>query len=143
MANKKIPVSDTLLQRARQLRQDASNAEQVLWSRLRDRSILGVKFRRQQVLAGYILDFYCHQAKLAVELDGGQHDEPDGRSRDAHRDAVLRRLGVIVLRFWNNEVLTNISGVLGAIQNGLERCHPSAGAGAHGRSAPTSSGCSA
>ena len=140
MANKKIPVSDTLLQRARRLRQDASNAEQVLWSRLRDRSILGVKFRRQQVLAGYILDFYCHQAKLAVELDGGQHGEPDGRSRDAHRDAVLGGLGVSVLRFWNNEVLTNISGVLEAIQQRLERCDPLPGAGARGRSAPTSHG---
>jgi very-short-patch-repair endonuclease len=143
LANKKIPVSDTLLQRARRLRQDASNAEQVLWSRLRDRSILGVKFRRQQVLAGYILDFYCHQAKLAVELDGGQHGEPDGRSRDAHRDAVLGGLGVSVLRFWNNEVLTNISGVLEAIQQRLERRDPPSSAGAHGRSAPTSSGCSA
>ena len=120
MASKKVPLSDTLLQRARTLRQESSDAEQLLWSRLRHRSILGLKFRRQQVLAGFILDFYCHQAKLAVELDGGQHDESDARAWDTRRDAILGQLGVTVMRFWNNEVFTNLPGVLEAIREWLE-----------------------
>jgi very-short-patch-repair endonuclease len=141
MASKKVPLSTVALERARMLRQESSKAEQVLWSRLRDRSLLGLKFRRQQVLAGFILDFYCHAAKLAVEVDGGQHDEPDGRLHDVRRDAVLRGLGVHVLRFWNNEVLTNLAGVLETIRQWLDRRDPpSPGAGAHGRSAPTSLG---
>ena len=141
MANKKEPVSDILLQRARQLRQDGSDAEQLLWSRLRNRSLMGAKFRRQQVLAGYILDFYCHQAKLAVELDGGQHNEPDVRQRDGHRDKALGRLGVTVLRFWNNDVLTNLTGVLETIQQDVaDRALLAPGAGAHVRSAPPSPG---
>ncbi len=100
--------------RARNLRRDASDAEQRLWSRLRgDR--LGVRFRRQLVFERrYVLDFYASSLKLAVEVDGGQHGV--AIARDEARTGVLVKRGVTVLRFWNNEVLGNTDGVVMAIQ---------------------------
>lgn len=100
---------------ARRLRKRPTEAEQRLWARLR-REQLGIPFRRQHPLKGYIIDFYAAAAKLAVELDGGQHA---GSLRDALRTAVLTRAGISVLRFWNNEVLENTDGVVIAIQTVL------------------------
>jgi very-short-patch-repair endonuclease len=96
--------------RARQLRAAATPAERLLWSRIKGRQLGGWKFRRQQRLGAYIADFYCHEAALIVELDGGQHAAQ--ALADTLRTARLERRNLRVLRFWNNEVLENLEGVL-------------------------------
>jgi very-short-patch-repair endonuclease len=87
-----------------------TDAEKKLWSLLRNNR-LGVKFRRQVPYGPYILDFYCVKARLVVELDGSQHYTAEGKRRDAKRDAYLRSDGLDVLRFLNDEVLSNEEGV--------------------------------
>lgn len=91
------------------LRSKATPQEVVLWSRLR-RNSLGVKFRRQHAIGDYIVDFYCAEKKLAVEIDGWQHQVV--QDYDAQRTAFFARLGIKVVRFWNNEVNDNLEGVL-------------------------------
>ena len=98
--------------KARRLRRDQTDAERKLWFRLRDRRLNGLKFRRQMPIESYIVDFCCESARLIIELDGGQHAE---RSSDAERTANLENYGYLVLRFWNNDVLGNIDGVLETI----------------------------
>ena len=100
---------------ARELRRHTTDAETLLWRLLRNRLMAGAKFRRQHPLPPYVLDFYCHDAGLAVELDGGQHNEAAGRRHDARRDAFLAQKGIRVLRFWNHEVLNQTEAVLEAI----------------------------
>ncbi|MCD0423886.1 DUF559 domain-containing protein [Rubrivivax sp. JA1024] len=102
---------------ARRLRGHQTDAETVLWNRLRNRQIAGYKFVRQMPLAPYICDFVCRDQMLVIEVDGGQHAES---RRDAVRDDFLHMQGYRVLRFWNNDVLANISGVLEAIVRALE-----------------------
>ena len=91
--------------RARALRQSQTDAEALLWRRLRDRQLLGLKFRRQRPIAGYFADFACLEIGLVVELDGGQHLAPDELAHDSRRSAALAAEGFEVLRFWNHEVL--------------------------------------
>ncbi|PWW03503.1 very-short-patch-repair endonuclease [Hoeflea marina] len=98
--------------RARAMRADATRPEAILWQALRDRQLEGFKFRRQVPLRGYILDFVCFEARLIVEVDGHQHADSE---RDVRRDAVFGADGFRVLRFWNDEVLTNAEGVCRAI----------------------------
>ena len=100
----------------RELRQNQTDAEELLWSYLRNNQFEGVKFFRQYGVGRYILDFYCAEFRLAIELDGSQHMEELGQEYDKQRTAYLNGLGVKVLRFWNNEVLTNIAGVLEQIK---------------------------
>jgi very-short-patch-repair endonuclease len=88
-----------------------TDAEQALWFRLRGGRLDGWKFRRQHPVPPYIVDFYCMEAKLVVELDGSQHDA----DVDAARTAALERQGLQVLRFWDNQVLTDIAAVLSEI----------------------------
>ena len=102
--------TSTLIPYARKLRRDMTKAEKKLWSLLRNNR-LGVKFRRQVPYGPYILDFYCVKARLVIELDGSQHYIPEGRRRDAKRDAYLRGDGLEVLRFLNDEVFSNEEGV--------------------------------
>jgi methylmalonyl-CoA mutase cobalamin-binding domain/chain len=109
-----------LLERCRELRQNATDAENLLWQLLRNRSLHDSKFRRQHPLEGYILDFYCDEAKLAIELDGGQHLEEKQVSYDAKRTEILNNAGIRVLRFWNNDVLKNTEIVLNEIWLALE-----------------------
>lgn len=101
--------------RARQLRRDQTDAEATLWRVLRSRG-LGVKFRRQYPVGPYITDFASIERGLVVELDGSGHATPEGRAHDAERTRYLNAAGFRVLRFWNNEVLTNLDGVVQAIQ---------------------------
>ncbi len=101
---------------ARQLRQAQTDAETLMWHMLRNRALKNAKFRRQHPAGKYILDFYCPEHRLAVELDGGQHN---GSERDAQRDAWLAEQGVTVLRFWNNEVLQETEAVLQCIWQAL------------------------
>lgn len=99
------------LEHAKTLRQDMTEMEKRLWSRLRDRQAVGHKFRRQQPIEQYIVDFVCFEERLIVELDGGQHS-PEA---DAARTAYLQSQGFTILRFWNHEVLENMDGVMQAI----------------------------
>jgi adenine-specific DNA-methyltransferase len=96
---------------ARRLRQGSTDAERLLWWKLRNRQLGGFKFRRQVTIGSYVVDFLCVEAGLAVEADGGQHTV----DRDAKRSAYLEARGLRVLRFWNNEVLGNPEGVLETI----------------------------
>ena len=101
-----------LLAFARHLRRELTDAERLLWSLLRNRRFYGLKFRRQHPLGSFVLDFYCHEAKLAVELDGGQHNRPEKRFRDERRTSFLKKNGIKVARFWNHEVLQQTESVL-------------------------------
>ncbi len=107
--------------RSRNLRRNMTLAERKLWRLLRDRRLEGVKFRRQYAVSGYILDFYCPDAKVAVELDGNEHARPERVVYDKRRDDRLKALGINVLRFANTDVLTNLSGVLVKILEFLGR----------------------
>ncbi len=96
---------------ARRLRRDATDAERLLWQRLRSRQLAGAKFRRQATVGLYIVDFLCVEAKLVVEADGGQHSP----ERDEVRTAWLESRGLRLARFWNHDILQNVDGVLEAI----------------------------
>jgi very-short-patch-repair endonuclease len=102
----------TLKQRRRELRRNQSDAERALWAKVRDKQFFGMKFFRQYSIGPYILDFYCPALKLAVELDGGQHNQSDGREHDGVRSEYLKVQGIDVMRFWDNEVLLDIQSVL-------------------------------
>ena len=108
--------------RARRLRQQSTDAEQALWSKLRDRRLGGVRFRRQTPIGPYIADFVSHERKLIVELDGGQH--ADQRAYDARRTRWLESRGYTVLRFWNDDVLLRPTSVLEAIALALSESAP-------------------
>lgn len=110
-----VPVPPELLIFARQLRKEQTDAEMLLWRLLRGRSLCGFKFRRQYPACGYILDFYCHDARLAVELDGGGHSVEEQRLYDAERTKILEAAGIRVVRFWNNDVLNSVEAVLGEL----------------------------
>ena len=101
-----------LKQRRRELRRNQTDAERAFWAKVRNKQFLGMKFFRQYSIGPYILDFYCPTVKLAVELDGGQHNQSDNREYDATRSEYLKAQGIDVMRFWNNEVLLDIQGVL-------------------------------
>ncbi len=106
--------------RARALRSDMTIAESRLWYRLRAHR-LGHSFRRQVPVGKYVVDFLCLKARVAIEVDGGQHAD---NQRDAARDAWLESQGFVVLRFWNNDVLNNLEGVLERIAKTLKRTLP-------------------
>ena len=104
---------------ARRLRRDQTDAERVLWFRLRDRRLAGWKFRRQAPIDRYVVDFVCVDARLIVELDGGQHAERT--EQDIARTRILELKGYLVLRFWNNDVLANTDGVVETILEALNQ----------------------
>jgi very-short-patch-repair endonuclease len=110
----------TLKKRARRLRGNLTDAEQVLWRELR-RHQLGWRFRRQFPIPPYVVDFVCIEARLIVEADGGQHSLAGDHDQ---RDAALQRQGWRLLRFWNNDILTNGDGVLQSIADALGDPHP-------------------
>jgi very-short-patch-repair endonuclease len=97
-------VTDGKLKDARELRREMTQTEEMLWEQLRNRQCGGFKFRRQQIIEGFIADFYCEQAQLVVEVDGGIHNDPDVKANDVHREKVFKARGIITLRFGNNEV---------------------------------------
>ena len=102
---------------ARQLRTNSTDTESLLWRHLRASRFDGYKFKRQQPLGGYIVDFVCFESRLIVELDGGQH--ADQAAADKIRGQWLNDQGFQVLRFWNNEVLTNLEGVMQCVHAAL------------------------
>jgi very-short-patch-repair endonuclease len=106
---------------AKHLRQNMTEAERLLWHHLRAHRLCGQKFRRQQPIGPYVVDFVHFGARLIIEADGGQHN---GSASDATRDAWLKSQGFTVLRFWNNEILLNIEAVLEAIVDALGTLSP-------------------
>lgn len=107
--------------RARKLRNQATDAERLLWRHLRLRQLGGFRFRRQVPVDGYVADFACMEVKLVIELDGGQHQEQT--AHDGHRDALISAKGYRILRFWNNQVFEETNAVLEVILNELRaRC---------------------
>jgi very-short-patch-repair endonuclease len=98
------------------LRKRPTDAEKLLWKQLRLKQIEGFKFRRQQPIDNYIVDFVCFEKRIVIEVDGGQHAIQS--EDDIVRDTYLRQQGFKVLRFWNNEVLQNINGILEVISDG-------------------------
>lgn len=107
-----------LKENRKMLRNAATPQEIILWSSLRAHG-MGVKFRRQHSIGRYIVDFYCPNKKLIVELDGSQHGEEKAEVYDEKRTNYLRQLGCTVLRFWNNEINTNLEGVLMKIEEAV------------------------
>jgi adenine-specific DNA-methyltransferase len=109
-------VRRTISPHAAPLRREATDAEMRLWGELRGRRLGGHKFRRQWTVGPYVADFCCLESGLIVEADGGQHSA----EADAARTAYLRSTGFHILRFWNNDVLGNLDGVLAAILEALD-----------------------
>ena len=102
---------------ARNLRKNSTEAEKILWQRLKNKQLEGFKFRRQQIIGRYIVDFVNFERKLVIELDGSQHAVE--KEKDWKRDHWLQAQGFEVLRYWNNEVFENIEGVLEVIREKL------------------------
>lgn len=105
---------------ARQLRLRTTEAEQKLWSLLRNRQLKGKKFRRQHAIANYVADFYCNESKLVIELDGNFHTEAETKEYDKSRTNLLNELGITVLRFWNEEVIKDPGKVIKKISEYLK-----------------------
>ena len=106
-------VTKEKLQRAKELRRDMTPAEKILWEELRANK-LGIHFRRQQIIAGFIVDFYCHKSALVVEVDGDVHDLQ--KEEDERREKVLGEMGLRIVRFRNDEVVRDVSAVVGRIR---------------------------
>ncbi len=112
-----ITYNEHLKQYSQKLRTSQTDAEQLLWSRLRRKQICGIQFNRQKPLGGYIVDFYSYKAKLVIELDGSQHYEPECKHEDETRDSFLDQQGLKVLRFNNLQVLQELEAVVTVIFN--------------------------
>ncbi|HEY0329431.1 MAG TPA: DUF559 domain-containing protein [Rhodopseudomonas sp.] len=112
---------DVQTARARRLRRAATEAENALWHRLRARALDGHKFVRQEPVGPYTVDLICRERRLIIEIDGGQHAD---NARDIRRDQWLRAHNYRLLRFWNNDVLGNINGVLETIAAALAEAPP-------------------
>ncbi|GAB03378.1 MULTISPECIES: endonuclease domain-containing protein [Acinetobacter] len=102
-----------LLEFAKTMRSNATDAESLMWQLLRAKRFMNLKFRRQHVIAPYIVDFYCHELGLVIELDGSQHSTEDAIEYDAERIKFLEALDLRVARYWNYDVLGNTEVVLG------------------------------
>ena len=111
-----LPYNRTLKPRSRILRREMTDAERLLWLRLRRKQLMGVQFYRQKPLGNYVVDFYAPRAKIIVEVDGSQHHAPTAMKADAERDKCLLRLGLNVLRFDNLQVLRETESVLDTIR---------------------------
>ena len=110
-----IPIID----RANAMRKEMTEAEQTLWSVIRKRQLLGFKFRRQHPISQFIADFYCHEKKLVVEVDGGYHNEPTQAEHDQQRTYELEKIGIRVLRFSNEEIKDDMEAVIEKIRKYL------------------------
>src|SRR5258706_7366273 len=110
-----------LTQVARTLRKHDTWAEKLLWQMLRDRHFSGYKFRRQHIFGEYILDFFCLEARLNIELDGSGHGYPGQRAKDAIRDAGVEAKGIMVLRFWNSRLRREKQSIRDTIWQTLQK----------------------
>jgi very-short-patch-repair endonuclease len=109
-----------ILERANALRKEMTDAEQLLWTKIRKRQILGFKFRRQHAIKQFVADFYCHEKRLVIEVDGGYHNDPLQMENDQQRTFELEKLELNVLRFSNDEVNNKITEVIRKIREFLE-----------------------
>ena len=109
------------LANAQRLRRELTDAERMLWSVLRNRQLEGAKFRRQQPIGPFVADFVCQERRLIIEADGGQHSNS---FTDGRRTAFLQSKGYRVLRFWNNDILSNLDGVAQVIAAAVSTPHP-------------------
>ncbi|HEX4553617.1 MAG TPA: endonuclease domain-containing protein [Xanthobacteraceae bacterium] len=117
-------ISTKLRVRSRALRRNLTDAERVIWYAVRAHRLNGASFRRQTPIGPFIVDFVCHDARLIIEIDGGQHFEAQNEKRDARRDRFLASKGYRVLRFSNHDVMTNRHGVVEAIDAALAGGNP-------------------
>ena len=109
------PYNTNLKQPSRDLRNNMTDAEQLLWRKLRRKQIFGLQFYRQKPILNFIVDFYCPAANLVIECDGGQHYTAEGLEADRARDQALAQLGLNVLRFDNRQILTETDAVVDQI----------------------------
>jgi very-short-patch-repair endonuclease len=116
-----LPYSKITKPLARELRKNQTEAEELLWSRIRRKQILGVQFKRQRQIGRYIVDFYGVEANLVIELDGSQHFEPDAVAYDFERTRVFESLGLKVIRFDNSQVFNELEGVLTVVYAEVEK----------------------
>ena len=107
-----MKIDPKLLIFAKSMRHTATNAEQLMWQILRAKRLMNLKFRRQHVIAPYILDFYCYEIGLVIELDGGQHGTDEAIAYDTERTKFLEALDLRVVRYWNHEVSNKTDEVL-------------------------------
>jgi len=107
--------TESKIQCARELRQNMTGSEQLLWERLRRKQVLGIRFRRQQIIDGFIADFYCDQAGLVIEVDGKVHDAPAQKMKDELRRKVFAARGLVEIRFKNEEISHDLDGVVNRI----------------------------
>jgi very-short-patch-repair endonuclease len=114
-----LPYDGRLKERSQQLREDMTPAETFLWSKIRMKQLKSCWFYRQKPIGEYIADFYCPKAKLVVEVDGGQHFTDEIIDYDRVRNEYMASIGLTVLRFTNKEVLSNIAGVIEAIERNI------------------------
>jgi len=115
-----LPFDKKLKPFARTLRRNMTDAERLIWSKIRRKQIGDLQFYRQKNIGHYVVDFYCPKGKLIVEIDGGQHYERNGMKKDRERDRYLHNLGFAVLRFSDIDVLKNIDGVVERIHEHLK-----------------------
>lgn len=106
-----------LIEQCREFRKHPTKAEALLWKQLRNKQLAGLKFRRQHPLEGFVVDFYCFELRLAIELDGGVHQVPEQVDQDEYRMRALQNEGVTFLRFWNSEVVNNMEKVMSRIHS--------------------------
>lgn len=107
---------------AKKLRQNMTDAEKLLWYHLKNKQLNGYKFRRQEPIGDYIVDFVCYSCHIVIEADGGQHLDSE---KDKERDNWLNSQGFRVLRFWNNDIISNIEGILEVIHTACSSPDPS------------------
>ncbi len=115
--DKRHRIPPKMTERARDLRRESTFPERLLWGRLRDGQLHGIRFRRQHVIGPYVVDFYCPSGDLVIELDGHSHDTT--AQADLQRQEYLKGQGCRIVRFGNDEVVDNIDGVLEAISNAV------------------------
>jgi len=107
-----LPYNKDLKEHSRDLRRNMTEAEKLIWSRIRKKQVKDYQFYRQRIIGNYIVDFYCPKAGLIVELDGGQHYHPEDLKKDTLRDDYMESLGLKILRFSNNEIFGNLDAVM-------------------------------
>ena len=121
---KYIRNNPSLKHRRRELRRNQTEAEKTFWMHVRHKRFYGMKFFRQYSAGSYVLDFYCPELKLAIELDGGQHTQDDNQEYDAARSTYLKAQGIDVMRFWNHNVLRDAKSVLARIAEKITPLSP-------------------
>ncbi len=107
-----LSYNKSLKQLSRNLRINMTDAEKLLWSKIRGKQLKGFQFYRQKIIGNYIADFYCPKSKLVIEVDGGHHYSDEGKEKDNIRDDYMKETGITVIRFSDREVLNNIDAVL-------------------------------